>query len=59
MNSYSDKCVRCCAWQTTLRSTLGQHSLDELLSERDKINVILQRIIDDQTAEIAEMEEKR
>jgi regulator of protease activity HflC (stomatin/prohibitin superfamily) len=36
--------------QTTLRSTLGQHSLDELLSERDKINVILQRIIDDQTA---------
>ena len=36
--------------QTTLRSTLGQHMLDELLSERDKINVILQRIIDDQTA---------
>ena len=36
--------------QTTLRSTLGQHNLDELLSERDKINVILQRIIDDQTA---------
>ncbi len=36
--------------QTTLRSTLGQHMLDELLSERDKINTILQRIIDDQTA---------
>ncbi len=36
--------------QTTLRSTLGQHVLDELLSERDKINAILQRIIDDQTA---------
>jgi regulator of protease activity HflC (stomatin/prohibitin superfamily) len=36
--------------QTTLRSTLGQHMLDELLSERDKINIILQRIIDDQTA---------
>ena len=36
--------------QTTLRSTLGQHILDELLSERDKINAILQRIIDDQTA---------
>jgi regulator of protease activity HflC (stomatin/prohibitin superfamily) len=36
--------------QTTLRSTLGQHMLDELLSERDKINAILQRIIDDQTA---------
>src|SRR5436305_2300643 len=36
--------------QTTLRSTLGQHSLDELLSERDAINAILQRIIDEQTA---------
>ena len=35
--------------QTTLRSVLGQHMLDELLSERDKINVILQRIIDEQT----------
>jgi regulator of protease activity HflC (stomatin/prohibitin superfamily) len=29
---------------------LGQHLLDELLSERDKINAILQQIIDDQTA---------
>jgi regulator of protease activity HflC (stomatin/prohibitin superfamily) len=36
--------------QTTLRSVLGQHSLDELLSERDKINQILQKIIDEQTA---------
>jgi regulator of protease activity HflC (stomatin/prohibitin superfamily) len=36
--------------QTTLRSVLGQHSLDELLSERDKINQILQEIIDQQTA---------
>ena len=36
--------------QTTLRSTLGQHMLDELLSERDKINAILQRIIDEQTS---------
>jgi regulator of protease activity HflC (stomatin/prohibitin superfamily) len=36
--------------QTTLRSVLGQHLLDELLSERDKINAILQQIIDDQTA---------
>jgi regulator of protease activity HflC (stomatin/prohibitin superfamily) len=35
--------------QTTLRSVLGQHVLDELLSEREKINAILQRIIDDQT----------
>ena len=36
--------------QTTLRSVLGQHLLDELLSERDKINAILQKIIDEQTA---------
>jgi len=36
--------------QTTLRSVLGQHLLDELLSERDKINAILQEIIDTQTA---------
>jgi regulator of protease activity HflC (stomatin/prohibitin superfamily) len=36
--------------QTTLRSVLGQHLLDELLSERDKINAILQEIIDGQTA---------
>jgi regulator of protease activity HflC (stomatin/prohibitin superfamily) len=36
--------------QTTLRSVLGQHLLDELLSERDKINAILQQIIDEQTA---------
>ena len=36
--------------QTTLRSVLGQHVLDELLSERDKINSILQGIIDDATS---------
>jgi regulator of protease activity HflC (stomatin/prohibitin superfamily) len=36
--------------QTTLRSVLGQHSLDELLSEREKINAILQGIIDEATA---------
>ena len=36
--------------QTTLRSVLGQHVLDELLSEREKINTILQGIIDESTA---------
>jgi regulator of protease activity HflC (stomatin/prohibitin superfamily) len=36
--------------QTTLRAVLGQHVLDELLSEREKINEILQAIIDDATA---------
>ncbi|CAA9575316.1 MAG: Putative stomatin/prohibitin-family membrane protease subunit aq_911 [uncultured Thermomicrobiales bacterium] len=35
--------------QTTLRSVLGQSELDDLLSEREKINQDLQRIIDDQT----------
>ncbi len=36
--------------QTTLRSVLGQHVLDELLSEREKINAILQEIIDEATS---------
>src|SRR5213593_12521 len=36
--------------QTTLRSVLGQHVLDELLSERVKINAILQGIIDEATS---------
>lgn len=35
--------------QTTLRSILGQVELDDLLSERDKINQKLQQIIDSQT----------
>ncbi|PIE90387.1 MAG: hypothetical protein CR997_06245 [Acidobacteria bacterium] len=35
--------------QTTLRAILGQSELDELLSERDKINKQLQEIIDKQT----------
>jgi regulator of protease activity HflC (stomatin/prohibitin superfamily) len=35
--------------QTTLRSIIGQSQLDELLSERDKINVELQDILDKQT----------
>ncbi len=36
--------------QTTLRSVLGQHVLDELLSERERINAILQGIIDEATS---------
>ena len=35
--------------QTTLRGVLGQSELDEILSEREKINQKLQKIIDDQT----------
>ncbi len=35
--------------QTTLRSVLGKHDLDEMLSERDKLNVDIQEILDKQT----------
>ena len=35
--------------QTTLRSVLGKHELDEMLSERDKLNADLQVILDSQT----------
>jgi len=35
--------------QTTLRSVLGQSELDELLAHRDKINLTLQKIVDEQT----------
>jgi len=35
--------------QTTLRATLGQSTLDELLGEREKINLTLQKIIDETT----------
>jgi len=35
--------------QTTLRSVLGKHDLDEMLSERDKLNADLQDILDAQT----------
>jgi regulator of protease activity HflC (stomatin/prohibitin superfamily) len=35
--------------QTTLRSIIGQSQLDELLSERDKVNIKLQDVLDKQT----------
>jgi regulator of protease activity HflC (stomatin/prohibitin superfamily) len=35
--------------QTTLRSVLGKHELDEMLAERDKLNNDIQEILDDQT----------
>ncbi|RUM95002.1 MAG: slipin family protein [Thiothrix sp.] len=36
--------------QTTLRSVLGQHELDEMLTSREKLNTDIQNILDDQTA---------
>lgn len=35
--------------QTTLRSVLGQHELDQMLAERDKLNADIQKILDEQT----------
>ena len=35
--------------QTTLRSVLGQHELDDMLAERDKLNVDIQNILDKRT----------
>ncbi len=35
--------------QTTLRSVIGESELDEVLAEREKLNLTLQKIIDDQT----------
>jgi len=35
--------------QTTLRSVLGKHTLDEMLAERDKLNADIQEILDVQT----------
>ncbi len=36
--------------QTTLRSVLGQHELDDMLAEREKLNADVQEILDKQTA---------
>ena len=35
--------------QTTLRSVLGKHELDEMLAERDRLNADIQEILDQQT----------
>jgi regulator of protease activity HflC (stomatin/prohibitin superfamily) len=35
--------------QTTLRSVLGQHDLDQMLAEREKLNIEVQRILDERT----------
>src|SRR5512132_846996 len=35
--------------QTTLRTVLGKHTLDEMLSERERLNLDLQKILDSQT----------
>ncbi len=35
--------------QTTLRAVLGKHELDELLSERERLNLDIQRVLDTQT----------
>ncbi len=49
--------------QTTLRSVLGQHDLDEMLAERDKLNADIARILDVQTEawgiKVANVELKR
>ena len=35
--------------QTTLRSIVGQHDLDPMLTEREKLNTEIQRVIDERT----------
>jgi regulator of protease activity HflC (stomatin/prohibitin superfamily) len=35
--------------QTTLRSVLGQHELDEMLASREQLNIDIQKILDEQT----------
>ncbi|AWN72825.1 slipin family protein [Legionella anisa] len=49
--------------QTTLRSVLGQHELDEMLSERERLNSDVQKILDSQTdnwgIKVANVEIKR
>src|SRR5450756_1380621 len=39
--------------QTTLRKDVGQHTLDEMLAETDRINVVIKEILDVQTADLS------
>src|ERR1700727_172926 len=41
--------------QTTLRSVLGQHEMDEMLAQRDKLNAAIQVILDANTADAARL----
>lgn len=45
--------------QTTLRSVLGQHDLDEMLSERKKLSTDVQAILDSQTETWGDQGEQR
>src|SRR3546814_16014472 len=45
----SDVCSSDLLAQTTLRSVLGKHDLDEMLAERDKLNSDIREILDAQT----------
>ena len=47
-SSRSQNCIEATSQlaQTTLRSVLGQHELDEMLAEREKLNADIQRILD-------------
>src|SRR3546814_9540792 len=48
--------------QTTLRSVLGKHELDDMLADRDKLNADIQKILDAQTdaggIKVAKVEKK-
>jgi regulator of protease activity HflC (stomatin/prohibitin superfamily) len=35
--------------QTTLRSVVGQHDLDQMLAERERLNAVVQRVLDERT----------
>src|SRR5690606_34073147 len=35
--------------QTTLRAVLGKHEMEEMLSEREKLNIVIQEVLDAQT----------